>query len=397
MLKIIPILWVIVFAVFPPVFGESLNSDINPPGVTIFSPLPGQEIPTQFTLKGKVWDNTGAAKVTVFAKSADGSFTRQFDGIIDRVIYKGEVLYTLGTYSAKIELPEGSYTVWTEAIDFAGNPAVTGVRTIGVNPSAAGKGFVFYSIQHWMGLLAVVLSIIGMALILKRLKSPVAEKRTEWILAAFLWSNELMLNIYYLATDAYRIGNHLPFHLCGMSVVLIPFMFFVTNEKAKKTLYEIIYFWGLGGATQALLTPDIGLFNFPHFRYFSFFISHGAIVASAIYMTFIRGYKPTLKSLGKVLLFTNALILLMFGVNYLAQFVPPYEVGNYFFLSYPPVDGSVIDVMVDIFGPAPRYVIGLEIMGILIFIALYLPFGIGSIVGRIRDRQNKVPKAENAD
>lgn len=395
MVKNLSILWVILFAVLPPMFGQGQSADTTPPGITIFTPLPGQEIPTQFTLKGKVWDNTGAAKVTVFAKSADGSFIRQFDGVIDRVIYKGEVLYTLGTYSAKIELPEGSYTVWAEAVDYAGSRAVTVERTISVNPSAAGKGFVFYSIQHWMGLLALVLSIIGMVLLLKRMKSPSAEKRTEWILASILWSNELMLNIYYIATDAYRIGNHLPFHLCGMSVVLIPFMFFVTSEKAKKTLYEIIYFWGLGGATQALLTPDIGSFNFPHFRYFSFFISHGAIVASAIYMTFIKGYKPTIKSLGKVLLFTNALILLMFGVNYLAQFIPPYEVGNYFFLSYPPVDGSVIDVMVDIFGPAPRYVVGLEIMGILIFLALYLPFGIGSIVRRLRERRKKPDETES--
>jgi hypothetical integral membrane protein (TIGR02206 family) len=391
MLKILSILWGIIFIANKVVYAQGNSADTVPPGITIYTPLHGGEIPEQFLLRGKVWDKSGAAKVTVFAKAINGSFVREFDGIIDRVVYKGEVLYTLGVYSVKIELPEGEYTVWAEAADYAGNSAKTAERKVTVNPAAAGKGFVFYSVQHLMGLLAVIISGIGMVLLLKRLKSPTAEKRTEWILAALLWSNEIILNIFYLVIDAYRIGHHLPFHLCGMSVVLIPFMFFITNEKAKKTLYELIFFWGLGGATQALLTPDIGVFNFPHFRYFSFFISHGAIVASAIYITFIKGYKPTIKSVGKVLLFTNALILLMFGVNYLAQFAPPYEVGNYFFLSYPPVDGSVIDVMVDIFGPAPRYVIGLEIMGILIFTALYLPFGIGSIVMKFRAQRADSP------
>jgi hypothetical protein len=35
----------------------------------------------------------------------------------------------------------------------------------------------------------------------------------------------------------------------------------------------------LAGAMQAVLTPDLGASGFPSYRYFSFFVSHGFIVA----------------------------------------------------------------------------------------------------------------------
>ena len=378
------------FAQIPPV-------DTDTPGITIFSPLPFEEMPSRFILKGKVWDKSGIAKVTVFARADNGGFMRQFDGIIDKVIYKGNVLQILGVYTAHIELPGGSYILWAETVDYAGKTAKTDERKIEVNPAILKKGFEFFSLRHGLGAAAVLLLTVGVVILLKRLKSPSAELRVEWFLAALLWIDEIVLNLFHLAIGAYRIGYHLPFHLCGMSVVLIPFLFFTKNGKLKKFLFEVVYFWGLGGATQALLSPDIAPFDFPHFRFFSFFISHGASIVSAAYMTFVKGYKPTLASVGRMFLFTNGMILLMFGVNFLAKFVPPYETGNYFFLSYPPVDGSLIDVMVEIFGPAPNYLIGLELMGIASFLALYLPFGIGALVRRLRDGKAKSLPAETVE
>jgi uncharacterized membrane protein YwaF len=42
-------------------------------------------------------------------------------------------------------------------------------------------------------------------------------------------------------------------------------------------------------ALQAILTPDLGIYDFPHFRYFQVFISHGLIVTAALYMTLVEG------------------------------------------------------------------------------------------------------------
>ena len=58
----------------------------------------------------------------------------------------------------------------------------------------------------------------------------------------------------------------------------------------------------------------------------------------------------------------------------LLRLIPPYDAGNYFVLAYPPPTGSVVDLFADIFGPSPRYVAGLELMGVAVFGLLYLPW-----------------------
>jgi len=36
--------------------------------------------------------------------------------------------------------------------------------------------------------------------------------------------------------------------------------------------YEFAYFMGIAGTLQALLTPDLGIYGFPHYRFFQTFI-----------------------------------------------------------------------------------------------------------------------------
>ena len=59
---------------------------------------------------------------------------------------------------------------------------------------------------------------------------------------------------------------HLPLHLCGMSVTLGAFMLWFRSYR----LYEVLYFWGIGGPLVALLTPDVEQ-AFPHPVFLLFF------------------------------------------------------------------------------------------------------------------------------
>ncbi|MGB2956822.1 MAG: hypothetical protein WBB64_12750 [Anaerolineales bacterium] len=38
--------------------------------------------------------------------------------------------------------------------------------------------------------------------------------------------------------------------------------------KKDQRIFEFTYFMGISGALQALFTPDIGMYGFPHFRFF---------------------------------------------------------------------------------------------------------------------------------
>jgi hypothetical integral membrane protein (TIGR02206 family) len=153
----------------------------------------------------------------------------------------------------------------------------------------------------------------------------------------------------------------LPFHVCTIMVWLCAFVL-ITGRYAP---YDLIYFLGIGGATQVILTPDSGIYGFPHFRFFQPLISHGAIVTSAIFLTAIEGLRPHWRSLGRVILITN---LYMIPIFFLNQWLG----SNYMFIGHRPETPNLIDFL-----PAwPWYIPWLEAIGIAAFLLLYAPFAI---------------------
>jgi hypothetical protein len=80
----------------------------------------------------------------------------------------------------------------------------------------------------------------------------------------------------------------------------------------------------------------------------------------------------------------------MFGINRLFPLFPPYELGNYFIMGYPPPTGSIIDVFASVFGPAPRYLVGLEIMGVVLLAVLAAPYWIPWLA-----RRRQAPEPRN--
>jgi len=128
-------------------------------------------------------------------------------------------------------------------------------------------------------------------------------------------------------------------------------------------LYEICYFWGLAGATQALITPDVGRYGFPHFRFFQCFVSHGLIVTAVLFMTFVEGMRPGLGSLLRALLALNLYAAFIGMVNLLLK-------ANYGFVCRKPDDPSLIDVL----GPWPWYLLSLEAAALIGLFLVYLPF-----------------------
>ncbi len=184
-------------------------------------------------------------------------------------------------------------------------------------------------------------------------------------MAAALIVNEAAWHIWNLATGQWTIQTMLPLHLCSVFVYLSAYMLIKRNYR----IYEFAYFLGIGGAAQAILTPDLGLYAFPHFRYFQTFISHGLIVSAPIYMTLVEGFRPTWRSYGRVLLWSNAYMLFVGTVNALIG-------SNYMFIAHKPVTASLIDML----GPWPWYILSLEAIGFALFLLLYLPFAIRDLV-----------------
>jgi hypothetical integral membrane protein (TIGR02206 family) len=197
-------------------------------------------------------------------------------------------------------------------------------------------------------------------------------KRTiRWTLAIILWTAETSWHIWNIATRQWNIQNLLPLNLCSILIWLSGFMLIFKNY----TIYEFAYFLGIGGAMQYLITPDLGIYGFPHFRYFQTFTSHGLLVTSAIYMTVVEGFRPTWKSMLRVAFWTNVYTLIIYFVNI--------SIGSdYLMINAKPATPSLLDLL-----PAwPYYIIWMELIGIATMLLLYSPFF-------VKDLRKKQPAA----
>jgi hypothetical integral membrane protein (TIGR02206 family) len=201
-------------------------------------------------------------------------------------------------------------------------------------------------------------------------------------MSVVLWVNELAYQLYWFLVGGWSAATALMLQMCGLSILLLPVMLFSENPRIRQFLFDLLYFWGIGGALQALIAPDIGSSGFPAYRYFSFFISHGLIIASTVVMAMAGGLRITILSFLRALVVTNLLLVPVYGIDQLLRLIPPYDPGNYFVLGYPPPTGSIVDLFAEIFGPSPRYVVGLELMGLAVFGLLYLPWPIARLSRR---------------
>jgi hypothetical integral membrane protein (TIGR02206 family) len=230
-----------------------------------------------------------------------------------------------------------------------------------------GAPFVMFGLPHLAALSIIVLLNIW----LNRFKGAPEKTRRiiRWTMASVLWANEIGWHVWNYFTGQWTIQTMLPLHLCSV-LVWVGALALVTKNYL---IYEFMYFMGIAGAIQALLTPDVGIYGFPHYRFFQTYISHGLIITSAVYMTVVEGYRPTWKSFGRVVLWMNIYMAVVFVVNTAIG-------SNYLFIAHKPPTASLLDLL----PPWPWYIIYIEVIGLVMCLLLYLPF-------IIKDAQIKQP------
>jgi hypothetical integral membrane protein (TIGR02206 family) len=220
-----------------------------------------------------------------------------------------------------------------------------------------GSPFAFLGPAHLVALGCILL--LNLILIRFKGSSESTRGKIRISLGIILWINEASYHIWAIANGLWNIQEYLPLHACSILIWLAGFMLIFKNY----TIYEFAYFMGIGGAIQALMTPNIGIYGYPHFRFIQTFISHGLLVTSAIYLTVVEGMRPTWKSLLKVMVVLNVYMVIIFFVNKLIG-------SNYLYVAYKPAGPTLLDVL-----PAwPWYLIYIEAIGLVVFLLLYIPF-----------------------
>jgi hypothetical integral membrane protein (TIGR02206 family) len=155
------------------------------------------------------------------------------------------------------------------------------------------------------------------------------------------------------------MGLHLlPLDLCTLSVFLTAWVLIARSQR----IFEIVYFWGLGGTTQALVTPEL-FHGFPNAAFLFFFAGHGLVVIGVVYATLALRLRPYPRSVLRVAAMTLALAAAVFVINLLLG-------TNFMYLMAKPMQPSLLDW----FGPWPWYLAGLFATALLTFAVLYLPW-----------------------
>ncbi len=157
------------------------------------------------------------------------------------------------------------------------------------------------------------------------------------------------------------LDNIVPLHLCDIAAVTAGFGLLT----GKRMLCVLTYFWGLAATVQGLLTPAITV-TFPHLPFVMFFVHHFVVVAAALYLPLVLGWrprKPLWKDPLEAYLWALAYLVLAFSANRLLG-------TNFGFVAGPPPNPSLIDHL----GPWPWYLVSMQLIALASFLVLALPF-----------------------
>lgn len=192
------------------------------------------------------------------------------------------------------------------------------------------------------------------------------------LLPALLW---VCLSIYMLAcVRPVDLGLVLPFHVCYFLNLMMPLLMW----RRSYFLFELFYFMVMAGCIQALITPDVQT-TFPHFMNIRYFVIHMCLAQSILYAIFVFGFKPTWRSLGKSYLWTNIYFVFIVGVNGLLD-------TNFMYLRRKPTAATLLDI----FGDWPWYIAGGEVLALVLFAVVMLPFAVPASMGRKGWQEEKI-------
>ncbi len=222
----------------------------------------------------------------------------------------------------------------------------------------SGEPFQLFGTGHLIAL--AIIALINLSFIwLRKSNDRKLKDRVRYTIAALLVISEGSWHIWNIAIGEWTIQTHLPFHLCAVLVWTSLIMLLTRNYF----IYEFAYFLGIAGASQALLTPEAGIYGFPHYRVFQTIVAHGSIVTAAIFMTVVEGYRPYWSSFKRVFLWTNIYMVIVTGINLLIG-------SNYLYTLHKPESASLMDLL----GPWPWYLLSVELVALILCTLLYLPF-----------------------
>lgn len=226
------------------------------------------------------------------------------------------------------------------------------------SPSYDGNPFQVFGVAHIVAIAVIATAAVGV-IRLGRHGGAGRRRRLTLALALILLLDESGWHLWNLAAGSWTIQRMLPLHLCSAMV----WVTVAALLLEKRALYPLLYFLGVAGAIQALITPDVTGYGVAHYRFLQTMLSHGLVVIAGLWVVFVEEWRPTLRSLGAVILGLNVYGLAVLWINL--------RIGsNYLYVAAKPESSSVMDF----FPEWPAYLWILEGIVLVVLPLMYLPF-----------------------
>ncbi|MFN3322559.1 MAG: TIGR02206 family membrane protein [Bryobacteraceae bacterium] len=218
------------------------------------------------------------------------------------------------------------------------------------------SGFRLFGPVH----LAVIATIVAVPVLLALLarRNATLVHPIRYGLALGLLGNELAWYLHVLELGWVGFPDGLPLQLSDVTFWLA----IVVALTLRPALFDIVYYWALAGASLTVITPELWE-PFPSRATIQFFVMHGGVVATILYLILVGLARPRPGSMR-----LSFLVLLVF-TSFVGAFNAVFGT-NYMFLREKPVSPTLLDYM----GPWPVYIGTAGALGALLFWLLWLPF-----------------------
>lgn len=203
--------------------------------------------------------------------------------------------------------------------------------------------FSYWSFAHFAPIILMAVAIFLMFRFRNKLREWKHEENFRFIYAAVMIFVEMSYfwRLLYVGSSepdkVVDLLDKLPLQVCEWTCILSTFMLM----KKNKTLYQICFYVCLTIGIFPLLTPSVIVTTGPaYYRYYQYWLEHILPPLAVLYMTFVHGFRPSLKGISFASGFMSVLVVLALICNFN---IPE---ANYLYLAIGTTDGggSIMDI-----------------------------------------------------
>ena len=219
-----------------------------------------------------------------------------------------------------------------------------------------GVGFQTFGPTHLLWLLGGILFCVAACIFFRKL-SEKKQNRILIVLGVYIFLQEMGKNLVLILLGEFSWG-YLPFHLCGINILLILF----DTVKQVKTVRSFLYYFAIPGAALALLFPNwtaMPVWNFFHIHSFTI---HFLLVLYPLLLVTTGRAATDLKSALQGVALLVAMAIPVYGLNLLWD-------TNFMFLMHPD-SGNPLEFFEKLLG---SHLWGFPILLPVVILIMYIP------------------------